>query len=472
MGDQVTTMDRLTAEDQLMLWPDEIWPQDIGALAVLDGGALLDPDGQVRIAAVRQAVEARLHLVPRFRQLLCVPGRWLGPPLWVDAPVFDVADHVGVVPLPAPGDEATLLRTVERLRRRRLDRSRPLWEMRLLAGMPDNRVGLFIRMHHAMADGIAGVAAASALLDAGAATPLAVPPPWTPVPAPTRRDLLADNLRRHISTLGRAFSVLARPVAAARRLSAAWPAMRELMAEEHGPGTSLNRMVGPDRRFALVRTSVDVVKQVAHGYGATVNDVLLAATAGGLRALLRSRGEPVDDLAVRVYVPVTLRRGQLGRALGNLISQMVVPLPLGGSDPGRRLTQIAVETAARKARSRPSLGSLFRSRIIRRAFLRAANRHPVNVTTADLPGPMAPVNLVGARVLEVFPVLPLIANVSLGVGALSYSGQLTITVVADGDGYPDLDVFVAGLRDELRALGAVAPVSSRPSAARSVARRG
>jgi len=102
----VKPMERLSAEDQLLLWPDELWPQDIGALAVLDGSDLLEPDGRVRIEEVLQAIESRLHLVPRFRQLLSVPRRGLGRPLWVDAPAFDLSDHIGVAPLPAPGDEA------------------------------------------------------------------------------------------------------------------------------------------------------------------------------------------------------------------------------------------------------------------------------------------------------------------------------------------------------------------------------
>jgi diacylglycerol O-acyltransferase len=149
-------VERLTAEDQLMLWPDEIWPQEIGALAILDGSSLLDPGGRFRIEAVRDVVAARLHLVPRFRQLLYIPRRGLGGPLWVDAPAFDLSDHVRVVPLPAPGDEAALLLAAEQLRRRRLDRSRPLWQMCFLPGLPENRVGMFVKMHHAIADGIAG----------------------------------------------------------------------------------------------------------------------------------------------------------------------------------------------------------------------------------------------------------------------------------------------------------------------------
>ena len=147
-------MERLTAADRVLLWPDTRWPQEVGAVAILDGTALLDPDGNVRIDRVRDLVRARLHLVPRLRQLLHTPRRGLGAPLWVDAAAFDLAEHVRVMPLPPPGSEAVLLRAVERLRRQRLDRSRPLWQMCFLPGMAGNRVGLFIRLHHAIADGI------------------------------------------------------------------------------------------------------------------------------------------------------------------------------------------------------------------------------------------------------------------------------------------------------------------------------
>ena len=453
-------VDRLTAEDLLMLWPDEIWPQEIGALAILDG-SLLGPDGRFRIEAVRDVVAARLHLVPRFRQLLCVPRRGLGGPLWVDAPAFDLGDHVRVVPLPEPGDEAALLLATEQLRRRRLDRSRPLWEMSFLPGLPGNRVGMFVKLHHAIADGIAGVATLGALLDAAPGGPAGPAPPWAPAPPPAARDLFADSLRRHVDGLGRAFSALARPITSARHVMAGWTTIREILAAEPGPRTSLDRVVGPGRNLALIRSDIGLVKKIAHGHGAKANDVLLAVTAGGLRGLLRSRGEPVEHLVLPVYVPVTLRQAQArAQARGNLVGQMVIPLPVGEPDPGRRLARIAAETAAQKAESHPSLGAAFRSRTARRVLLKVLDRYPVNVTTADVPGPRAPLYLAGARLLEVFPVLPLISTVSLGIGALSYAEQFNIMAVADQDACPDLDVFAASARDELRALAVAAQTFS------------
>ena len=446
------SIERLSPEDQIMLWPDEIWPQDIGAIAVLDGSHLLDPDGRFRVEAVGEAVAGRLHLVPRLRQILYVPPQRFGGPLWVDDPVFDLSNHIGVMPLPPPGDEAQLLLATEQLRRRRLDRSRPLWEMWFLPGLPGRRVGMFVRTHHTIADGVAGVATLASFLDASPDATAAPAESWTPAPAPTDADLFDDDRRRRRRELRHALSMFWHPVTTVQQVAGAWPAMRELLAEPALPATSLDSVVGPDRNIALVRSSIKLVKEVAHTYDAKVNDVLLTAIAGGLRALLGGRGEPVEGVVLRIYVPVSLRHGQYAGARGNSIAQMVIPLPIGISDPVRRLQQIAWATARRKARSRPSVGKMPHRGVIGRTLLKLINRQRVNVTSADLPGPAIPLYLAGARLLEVFPVLPLIGKVSLGVGAMSYAGQFNITAVADRDGYPDIDVFAAGVWDELRAL--------------------
>jgi diacylglycerol O-acyltransferase / wax synthase len=454
-------MDRLTAEDMVMLWPDELWPQEIGCLAVLDGASLIDPEGRFRIEDVRAVVAGRLHLVPRLRQLLYRPRRGLGQPVWVDAATFDLRDHVRVCEVPAPGDQAQLLLTTEQLRARRLDQSRPLWEMWFLPGLPENRIGLLIKIHHALADGIAGLATIRALLRTTPDRRAEPPHPWTPAPLPTARDLVADNLRRHLTELGRGLSMLLRPATTLRQVRSGWAALGELISDRRGPVTSLDRVVGPDRNLAVVRSSLDLISEIADTHHTKINDVLLAIIAGGLHGLLRSRAEPVDDLMLPIYVPVTLRKGPRDQARGNLIAQMVVPLPVGAVEPATRLQQIAAETAERKARSRPSLGTMLRSGIARWALLKILDRQPVNVTTADLVGPRVPLYFAGARVLEAFPVLPLIAKVSLAVGALSYAGQFNIMAVADRDICPDLDVFVASAHNELDALAATCASRSR-----------
>jgi WS/DGAT/MGAT family acyltransferase len=458
-------MERLNAHDLSMVWPDDVgWPQDIGALAILDGTALFDPQGRLRIDAMRGAIEARLHLVPRFRQLLYRPGRGLGWPLWVDAPSFDISDHVQALPVPAPADEAQLLHATERLRRRRFDRSRPLWEMWFLTGLPAEHVGFYLKVHHAIADGAAGVATLGTFLDAVPDAATAPPQPWTPAPVPSAAELFYDNLRRHVHGVGRAVSAIARPRTTARHVREAWPAVRETLADTRAPRTSVNRPIGPDRRLVLVRSGIEMVKQIGHLHDATVNDVLMTVLASGLRDLLLGRGEEVDDLVLRAYVPVSLHPKQPEAARGNRDGVMAVPLPVGVSDPGRRLRLIAAETAERKKRKRPAGGTLLRNEVAQKVFLRLmARQRWASVYVANVPGPPTPLHLAGAPLREVFPIVPLTGNIALGVGALSYAGQFNLTVVADSDAIPDIDVVAGGMRHALHTLAASAGLTPAAS---------
>ncbi len=455
-------MDRLTAQDLSMLWPDDLgWPQDIGALAILDGSPLLDSDGRFRIDTVRKAVQTRLHVVPRFRQTIYLPRRGLGGPLWVDAPDFDIAEHMQVHPVPLPGDESQLLAVTEQLRRRPLVRSRPLWGMWFLPGLQEGRIGLYVKVHHSIADGVAGVATLGALLDA---SPHAVPGaglPWAPRPAPSAGELLEDNLRRRRQGTVRAFSALGHPVNTARRVRDVLPTLRETLGGERAPRSSLNRTLGPGRRLALVRGNLHIAKLAAHAADATVNDVLMAAVAGGFRALLSSRRERVDEVVLRGYVPVSLHGQQRGPAQGNLDGMMVVPLPIGESDPVRMLRLIASETTKRKKRRRVPGGALLRNGTVQRIFLPVmARQHWANTYMANVPGPPMPLYLAGAQLLEMFPIVPLIGNITLGVGALSYAGQFNITAVADRDACADVEVFASGVRDALQSLAASVSVST------------
>jgi diacylglycerol O-acyltransferase len=444
-------LERLTAQDLFMLWAGDFgWSQDIGVLAILDGTRLLDGDGRVRIDEVRRQLEPRLHLIPRFRQLLYRPRRGLGWPLWVDAPAFDLAEHLQVHPLAAPGDEAQLLAACAQLYQRRLDPSRPLWQAWLLPGLPDHQVGLLLRAHHTIADGVAGLATFGALLDLDADAPTPVAPPWTPTPIPTAAELFRDNLYRRRQQLGHGLSRLAH---ASRPQRASQGAVREFFAER-APRTSLNRPIGPDRRLAVLRGRLDVAKQVAHAHHAKVNDVVLAAVAGGLRQLLAGRGEDVGGLVLRVMVPVSLHHEQPGQASGNQDALIMVPLRLGEPDPVRRLELIAAETAARKRQAHPQVTSgLFRFVAVQRATYRlTTHQRQVNLSVTNVPGPPVPLYLAGARLLELFPVAPILGNQTLTVGVLSYAGQLNLTAMADQDTCPDLEVFANGLRSALDEL--------------------
>jgi len=457
---QTRVLERLTASDLfLLLWDDYGWCTDIGGLAILDGSNLLDGDGEVRVEMVRRRLEPRVHMVPRLRQRLLRPGPGLGWPLWVDAPSFDIAEYVRVRPVAAPGDEAQLLRTCEDLARQRLDPAQRLWELWLLPGLPERRVGALLRMHHALADGAAAMAAFGALLDLVDDAPSPVAPLWTPSPMPARAELLHDNLRRRVSELGRGWSGAVHPRRTLREVRRTLPAWREVLTDKPAPRTTLNRPVGTDRRLVLVRSRLDVARQVAHAHEAKANDVVLAAVAGGLRDLLASRGDNAPGLVQRAMVTISEHQ-DLAQARGNKPGWMMVPLPLGEPDALRRLQLIAAETATRKGKARPEAGTgIFRFVAGQRVWYRMFPRQrAVNLVVTNVPGPPVPLHLAGARILELFPLMPVMGNLTLVVGVLSYDGQLNVTAIADRSGCPDVEVFTRGVS---RALDDMARSVSR-----------
>jgi diacylglycerol O-acyltransferase / wax synthase len=448
-------LERLSASDMfLLLWDDYGWSSDLGGLAVLDGDGLLDRGGRLRVEAIRRHLAPRVSLVPRLRQVLVRPPVGLGWPLWVDAPSFDVADHVRVRAVTAPGERPQLVAACQELARRPLDPILPLWELWLLPGLAGRRVGAYLRLHHAVADGAAAAAVFGALLDPSADAPDPVAPPWRPAPAPNAGRLLRDNLYRRRREVGRGWSGLTHPRRTARRARAALPAWREVLTERPAPRTSLNRPVGAGVRLALVDGHLDAARQVAHAHRATVNDVVLAAVAGGLRELLTSRGEGVEGLVQRAMVTISRHGEEPGGAQGNKPGWMMVPLPVGETDPARRLRLIAVETARRKHDARPEAGSgIFRFIACQRLWYRAFPRQrSVNVVVSNVPGPPVPLYLAGAHLLELFPVMSVMGNLTLVVAAMSYAGQLNITAVADHAGCPDVEVFTRGVRETLREL--------------------
>jgi diacylglycerol O-acyltransferase len=459
MGQFASRYQRLSVQDAGFLYLEHAGlPQHVAILAVVEGGPLHDQDGRLRLAAVREQLDNRLHLAPRLRQLVVCPPLGQGLPLWADDPAFDLADHVRAVQVAAPGDERELLALCDQLCLRLLARTRPLWELWLITGLAQGRVGLVLKLHHALADGLAAVQIAGALLlDATPDATSPQPPPWRPRPAPPGWVLVADNLRGRAAALAAALARLRHPgtlQAQARVLAGAWRMVRD--GRRLPRRSPLRRPLGGRRRLVLARARLAVVKQIAHAHHGTVNDVLLAAVAGGLRALLLARGVPVEGLTLRASVPVALRGARAAAALGNQVGLMVVPLPVGEPDVVRRLRQVTQATVQRKRRPevlaglRP-VGSL--------TVLRALNRysrhqHLVDLFITNVPGPQVPLFVVGARLLEAFPVVQVAGNVPLSVAVLSYDGQLNVGIQSDPDALPDVEVFADGLRRSLEELAA------------------
>lgn len=443
-------MERLSAQDLITLWPEQVGsPQDMGVVALI--GAEQTPGAGLLIDDVRSSVARRIHLVPRLRQVVFTPPPGLGRPVWVDSPGFDIVQHVRQRVIPSPGTEAQLLATVEALRSQPLRLTRPLWEIWLLPGLAEARCALYVRVHHALADGSALISLVGAILDSTPITDVTPPRRWTPARAPTPRELLHDNVQSKKASLGRAAAAVTHPAACRPRAQAFARFVRSIGIAARAPRSSINRPIGSHRVFAVVRSPVTDLTMIAHAHSVTVNDVLLTAVAGGVGELLRSRGEEVSGLVLRAIVPIALPHTGQARHRGNFLGQMIVDLPVCETDRATRLRRIAMQTSEAKALARPRHVPVLRSRVLQRAAMRiAAHQRAYNIYVANLHGPGTPSYLAGAELLEVLPLVPLLGNLSLGVGALSYAGQFTIVAVGDTRTCPDVDVFARGLRSELR----------------------
>jgi WS/DGAT/MGAT family acyltransferase len=465
---QRSRYDRLTGADYANLLAERpSAPFHVALLGVLDGGPLLAADGSLPVDAVREAVSAALPRAPRLRHVVRRTRVGQGAPVWVDAPHFDLDRHIRTVPASAPGDEDAFLRACEAILAPPLDRARPLWDLTLVSGLAAGRVGLVLRCHHVVADGVAAIGLFGTLFDQSPVprTPVAVPGRWAPAPPPTGFELAADALACKASALRGALGRMSRPrelVASGRAAglqlaTVARPADRQ-------PRTSLTRPLGAARRLAVLGVPLEPVRAVAHACGGTVNDAVLAAVAGGLRVVLAARGEDTG-VTLRASVPVSLRppgrhddRRPGAAGLGNRVGLMLAPLPLDEPDPLRRLERIAVATRVAKvdARRAGPLAVATSTLAVRLAMPLLRRQRLVSLFVTNVPGPAEPLTLAGATLLEAYPATPLAGNVTLGVGVLSYAGVLGISLVTDADAWPDLPVFVDAVREAFGVFSAAA----------------
>jgi diacylglycerol O-acyltransferase / wax synthase len=434
-------------------------PMHVAALARVDGAPLRDASGGLQLERARAVVEGRLHLTPRLRQVLVRPRAGLGRPVWADDAHFDIAQHVRARPVPAPGDEAALLALCAHLNEPPLDRSHPLWELWLLPGLADGTIGMLIRLHHAIADGIAAIALMGALLDSTPAARAPAAPPWEPASAPSTWQMFTGNLRLHADALAAAAASFRHLGPVIDRLGSRVRQLRLLAGEGRAPRLSLNRPAGMRRRLLLARADLAQAKAAAHTHGATVNDVVLAAVADGAHRLLAGRGELKPGLAIKASVAAAARDPADLAAGGNRAAIMLVPLPVSEPDPARRLAQIARATSERKRHPPYQPGGRLAQRWMVHAM---SHQRLVNLFTSNLPGPPQPLYFAGARILEIFQAGVVQGNVTVAVGVLSYAGQLNFAIVGDADAVPDLQAFADGLTDALTQLVGTRPRAGSP----------
>lgn len=389
------------------------------------------------LAALRRHLDGRLDRVPRFRRRLAdLPGGLA----WVDDAGFAVSRHVHQVSLPAPGTPSDLRDTAGALLSQPLDHDRPLWRIYLVDGLAGG-FALVGQVHHALVDGVAAVEVATLLFDDGT-----VPEPsaWRPVPAPSAATAARSAAQARAAGGARALGGLARaarhPMAGATSVRTALGAFGEVTSP--APITELDRSLTVRRVVAFGSAPLDGVREAGRRRGATVNDVLLAASTLALGRALTRRGE--RPRALKALVPVSVREAGAAGDLGNAISFAAVELPLGEPDPTTVLRTVRDRTrvAKRDGAARP-LGALARAGDLmpapgRRAVARAAARvASFNAVVSNVPGPPVELSLMGRPIKSVHPAVPLLDGHGLTICGLSYAGRLQVGVYADAAVLPD-----------------------------------
>ena len=452
-------LDRLTSIDAGFLHQEDGGAHmHIGGLGVFEGPP---PTGE----QFTRHLQSRLPLVPRYRQRLVEMPFGTGRPLWADDPAFRIGYHVRHSALPQPGGEQELLTLTSRVLSQRLDRTKPLWEMWLVEGLEDDRWAIIGKTHHAMIDGVGGVDLLTALLDLSPETRAVPDDDWLARTTPGTVGLLAaatrSGARQAVGLARKGVSLALHPDRALRQgldTAAALAAAASPLLDSP-PRTPLNGTPGPHRTVAVVRTRLADYKAVKTATGATVNDVVLAAVAGGLGRFLVDRGIDVAGMQLRACVPVSVRTQDTSGAAGNEITIMTAPLPIGVVDPARRLRLVSASMKHLKE-SRQAEGAKVLTQVenaLPPAVLARASRlgfssRMYNLLVTNVPGPQQPIYLLGRRLQELAPLAFLAPEHHLAIAIISYDGAVTYGLLADADALPDLPALAAHLQDSLAEL--------------------
>ena len=400
-------------------------PMHVGAVCTLDAGAMRNGDGWIDQERMIRHVENRLHSVPRFRQRVSWVPFGQGRPLWVDDLDFNIRYHVRFTALPSPGGDAELKNLVGRLMSQHLDRHKPLWELYLVDGLERDRIALVWKTHHCMVDGVSGMELATVLFDLDADYEAPEAPAWEPRPTPSEALRLVDALIERSTEraeLARSFrATLRAPRSALKKAQEVADGVTSFLGQGPAPKTCLNAPIGPHRRFETVTVPLSEVKEIKNTLGGTVNDVVLAGVAGCLRRFLLHRGEAIGGMNLRVMVPVSVRAAEEQGALGNRVSGMMASLPVGDPDPVNRFRTIRDSMAELKrspqamtADAMMGLTGFAPATILQQAARVQSSQRLFNLCVTNVPGPQFPLYVSGAQLENVYPTVPIMANLAPG----------------------------------------------------------
>ena len=409
--------------------------------------AVFDPPASRARAAfeeLRDHIASRLGQAPRCRQRIRPVPLGVNAPVWVDDPDFDVSRHV------IEAGSQSLVSVVDECFSEPLPRDRPLWEMHVAPRLDDGRIGVVGKAHHCMVDGIAAVELASLVLDASPEAVDTKPDEWTPAPLPGEARLLTEGALDLVRSGLRLATLPALLLGSPRRSRDAIGRVRRsvtALADAARPAPTvddLNDPISSARHLAVSSRPIDELMRIRSAFGVKLNDVVLAAAAGGVRRLLRRHG--TDPICLKTMVPVNVREEGEGDQLGNRISFMFLDLPCDEPDPVRRLRDIHAASSALKRRHEAegaedvirSMG-LAPAPIHRLVGRLMSSPRTFNLVVSNIPGPRPPLYLLGGLLAEAYPVVPIPDCHALSIGFTTVRDRACFGLYADRRSLPDAD---------------------------------
>lgn len=460
----------------------------VGGLAILDPSTA--PGGELTIEDLKRLILDRLHMVAPFTQRLVSVPFGIDWPYWARDEHFDIGYHCREIALPAPGNSDQLQEQIGRIYSRRLDRSRPLWEVYLIHGLDGGRVALLTKTHHAAIDGMSGSEILTALYDLSP-DPRVVDPPEKSgeEEPPDGRDLLGIwargiprfplNVASRLATVAPHvdMAVAAFGLPGSRRISRAMSRVRiRFGAEEEvierpavkAPRGPYGARLSPHRVFGLGSVSLDEVKAVKNAFGVKVNDVVICLVSGAIREHLTFR-KTIPEEPLLGMVPVSVRTEAEKGTFGNKVSAMIAPLPTHIDDPLERLEYVhSVMKVAKDGHDAlpaealrdltafvpPALHARA-ARVVTQAIGRYT-RPPWNVIISNVPGPPIDLYFAGAKMEAMYPLSIISDGIGLNVTIMSYRDSVDIGITADREQTPEVQTLVDGMKSELALLVAAA----------------
>jgi len=470
--------DRLTWGDTVFLHLErEGMPLNVASVCIFDG--------EISLEDCIHFIESKLPRLPRYLKRVVSAPLGLGLPRWEYEPEFDVRRHVRLVTL-RHGTDTELKAVAGKLFSRVMNRKHPLWDMTVVHGLKGNRTGVIFRLHHCLADGIAGVGIMHVLLDASPKAPASskkkfrvrVPPPRDPVTsfAGGVIDSYSDLVKRILSALADLLSMAERASMGGGQLPLT-DKLSELLPEITAFTERLRFNVpyrGP-QRFAWAELPLAEVKAIRHTFGTSVNDVILVLVTATIRRYLKLHGDPVKGRLFRMMVPVNLRGNHSAAELGNRISLVPVTIPLDIRDPRKLLSAVHLRTEFLKQAHAAELVSLSAGFIgmfptglqaLVGPILSQLPITPFNMVCTNVPGPQYPLYLLGHKMLRWYPYVPVGGELAVNCAVLSYDGSVYFGFSGDVHAAPDLrrlgDFLKASFR-ELREAAGIEPPRKKSS---------